>query len=237
MGEKGFRILRLTIIAAALAVISHAGSGETFAATVTVNIGDNWFCDSSFTGQVCHTPINTGDTIMWNWVGIGMHSTTACSDATFSTCGTAQGWDSGIKTIGTFSNTFNTAGTFYYRCNFHPMTMRGTIDVVFQDSDSDGWSDAAETTIGTDPLDACADTTTPDDERGPGFGEPVPPWPPDLNDDRSVTGFDLNAIAGVIGQNVPPAPVRRDISLPPNGSVTGADLNAVASRIGKICTP
>jgi len=37
--------LRLTIIAAALALIGHADSGKTLAATVTVNVGDNWFCD------------------------------------------------------------------------------------------------------------------------------------------------------------------------------------------------
>jgi hypothetical protein len=138
---------------------------------------------------------------------------------------------------GTFSRTFNSAGTFYYRCQIHT-SMRGQIDVVVPpDSDGDGWSDAAETTIGTDPLDACADTTTPDDERGPGFSEPVPPWPPDFNDDRSVTGADLSAVAAVIGQSAPPAPVRRDVSLPPDGAVTGADLSAVAGRIGTSCVP
>ena len=81
--------------------------------------------------------------------------------------------------------------------------MRGRIDLVVPpDSDGDSWSDAAETAIGTDPLDACADTTTSNDERGPAFGEPVPPWSHDLNDHRSVTGTDLSAIAAVIGQSV-----------------------------------
>jgi hypothetical protein len=65
----------------------------------------------------------------------------------------------------------------------------------------------------------------------------VPPWPPDFNDDRFVTGFDLSAIAGVLGETVPPAPVRRDIGQPPDGTITGLDLSAVASRIGTVCTP
>ena len=59
-------ILKLTIIAGAVAFIGHADSGTTLAATVTVNVGDNWFCDSSFAGQVCPRSINTGDTITWD---------------------------------------------------------------------------------------------------------------------------------------------------------------------------
>src|SRR2546427_6575409 len=107
---------KLALIAVAVAAISHADSGETRAATVTVNVGDFWFCNSSFSGSVCPTRIATGDTVTWNWVGGAAHSTTACSDGTFSTCGAAQGWDSPIMTSGTFSRTFNNTGTFYYRC-------------------------------------------------------------------------------------------------------------------------
>jgi len=72
-----------------------------------------------------------------------------------------------------FSRTFNTTGTFFYRCEVHPTTMRGRIDVVIQDSDGDGWGDAAETTIGTDPLDGFADTAT-NDERAPASENPCP---------------------------------------------------------------
>jgi len=93
------------------------------------------------------------------------------------------------------------------------------------DGDDDGWNDAAETTIGTDPLDACADNGSDST------------WPPDFNNDGAVTGFDLNAIAADIGKNVPPAPARKDIAPdPPDGSITGADLSAVATRIGRTCT-
>src|SRR6266516_930817 len=66
---------KLAVIAIALGVISHADSGETTAATVTVNVGDLWFCNSSFSGSVCPTSIRTGDTVTWNWVGSASHST------------------------------------------------------------------------------------------------------------------------------------------------------------------
>jgi plastocyanin len=186
---------KVIVIAIALAVISHADSGETNAATVTVNVGDFWFCDSSFSGGVCPTSIRTGDTVTWSWVGSALHSSTACSDANFNNCGVAQGWDSGIKSSGTFSRTFNTGGTFFYRCEVHTGAMRGRIEVI-QDSDGDGWSDAAESIIGTNPLLKCG----------------MDAWPVDFNNDGSVTGFDLSAVAGVIGQNVPPAPARRPAS-------------------------
>ena len=48
----------------------------------------------------------------------------------------------------------------------------------------------------------------------------------------------MDAIAGDIGEPVPPAPVRTDIAPdPPDGQITGADLDAVAARIGQGCTP
>jgi len=65
----------------------------------------------------------------------------------------------------------------------------------------------------------------------------VPPWPPDFTDDRSVSGADLSAVAAVIDQSVPPAPVRRDIGQPPDGAITGAELSAVAGKIETSCTP
>ena len=67
------------------------------------------------------------------------------------------------------------------------------------DSDCDGWPSTIaasgrgpETTIGTDPSDMCADTGTAFNERGPGFGEPLSPQPPDFNDDRFVDITDIN---------------------------------------------
>ena len=212
---------KLTVIAIALGVISHADSGETTAATVTVNIGDLWFCNSSFSGSVCPTSIRTGDTVTWNWVGSASHSTAACSDANFNNCGAAQGWDSGIKSSGTFSQTFNSAGAFFYRCQVHPTAMRGRVDVL-QDSDGDGWSDVAESTIGTNPLLKCGTDA----------------WPADLNNDGFSDISDIVEVGGSFGKAAPPAPPRRNVAPdPPDAFVDITDIVRLGGLFGKSCTP
>ena len=50
---------------------------------------------------------------------------------------------------------------------------------------------------GTDPTDACADDTTPDNERGPDFGEPLSPWLFDINDDQIASISDVLLYIGV----------------------------------------
>ncbi len=90
------------------------------------------------------------------------------------------------------------------------------------DSDNDGWSDAAEAIIGTNPALACGTNA----------------WPVDSDNDNFVTSADLSAVAAVIGQAVPPAPARRDISPDlPDQFITSADLGKVAGVIGRGCTP
>ncbi len=75
--------VKIAVIAVTLTVVGLAGNGQTSAATATVNVGDFWFCNSTFSGSVCPTSIKTGDTVTWNWVGSASHTTTACSDGTF----------------------------------------------------------------------------------------------------------------------------------------------------------
>jgi len=90
------------------------------------------------------------------------------------------------------------------------------------DGDNDGWSDGAETTIGTNPALACG----------------LDANPADFNSDQSFTGFDLSAVAADIGKAVPPAPARKDIAPePPDGFITGDDLSTVAGLIGRTCMP
>jgi len=87
------------------------------------------------------------------------------------------------------------------------------------DEDNDGFYDSTEDYTGTDRLNACGDGA----------------WPPDLDDDRSVTGSDLSQVGEILGQKVPAVPVRNDLN--PDGVITGADLSAVAGRIGTSCEP
>jgi len=99
--------------------------------TVNVDVGDVYFCSASFAGGVCDTPISAGDTVTWNWVGSLPHTVTQC-DATFTTCPPPGGFDSGTMTGAgsTFSQTFNTPGTFPYQCNIHGAGMRGRVIVA-----------------------------------------------------------------------------------------------------------
>ena len=189
--------------------------------SVMVNVGDNWFCNPSYEGGVCPTSIWTGDTVTWNWVGNLPHTTTACSDANFNNCAAAQGWDSGIMTDGTFPHTFNSAGTFYYRCDIHPQ-MRGRIDVI-QDTDGDGWSDAAESIIGTNPSAACGTNA----------------WPADINSSGFVDTGDLGMLTNDFGDAVPgAAPARHNIAPDiPDGFIDTGDIGRLTNLFGKGCGP
>jgi glucose/arabinose dehydrogenase len=98
------------------------------------------------------------------------------------------------------------------------------------DDDNDSFPDSIEDHTGTSVLQSCSTDAIPNNEV-------VDARPTDLNDDRSVTGADLSAIAGDIGKNVPPAPVRKDFAPDPVGdnAVTAADLSRVAGVIGSSC--
>ena len=89
------------------------------------------------------------------------------------------------------------------------------------DSDNDGWTDAAEAIIGTNPALACGTNA----------------WPVDSNSDSIITSADLSEEAAVIGQAVPPAPARRDIDPQdqPDLAITSGDLSQVAAVIGQSC--
>jgi len=51
------------------------------------------------------------------------------------------------------------------------------------------FSDCIESFVGTDPTNACADTSTPNDEADD-------KWPPDINDDQFINTFDLVPLVG-----------------------------------------
>lgn len=74
------------------------------AATVAVNVGDNFFSPSTVT-------INVNDTVNWSWIGFSQHSSTSNTGV----------WDSGIHGRGfSFSRQFTAVGNFPYFCRVHP---------------------------------------------------------------------------------------------------------------------
>ena len=111
------------------------------AVVATVRIGDFFFCDPGGPKpciQPHDTTINVGDTVTWEW-GVGgtgtifRHTTTNCAD-NFVPCNEPREWDSAslFQSSGTFSHTFgaeDVGKTFSYRCEIHPLTMRGRIIV------------------------------------------------------------------------------------------------------------
>ena len=92
------------------------------------------------------------------------------------------------------------------------------------DSDSDGWPDAAEAIIGTDPFDNCPDSPTDD------------AWPADINNDAASDISDLVVISGSFPRSVPPAAARHDIAPdPPDGFVDITDMVRIAGHFGQSC--
>ncbi len=72
--------------------------------------------------------IAPGETITWNFNAPLPHTTT--SDTNVG----PEVWDSGVLTSGTFSHTFNTAGTYPYYCAVHSFPggtlMNGVVEVL-----------------------------------------------------------------------------------------------------------
>jgi plastocyanin len=60
--------------------------------------------------------ISQGGTVTWNF-NSGSHSTTRTG---------SESWDSGIKSSGTYTRTFNNTGSFGYVCKLHS-SMTGTV--------------------------------------------------------------------------------------------------------------
>jgi hypothetical protein len=113
---------------------------------------------------------------------------------------------------------------------FHP-SLQGQTNLaagswaVF-DIDADGWSSGAESTIGTDPLDNCAHTSTDN------------AWPADINNDTISDISDISSLSANFGKSVPPAPARDDVAPdPPDGFVDITDISRLAAQFGKACGP
>jgi hypothetical protein len=143
----------------------HSSRDAGAQTTTTVNVGNFYFCSAASQGGICDTNITAGDTVMWQWVGGSSHTVTQC-DPSFTTCPTVGGFDSGSMTSGTFSQTFNIAGAFEYRCNIHPTLMRGRVNVAAQQ---------ATPTATAGPTASTSTTPTPAQTSAP--GQTISPTP------------------------------------------------------------
>jgi plastocyanin len=75
--------------------------------------------------------VDAGDVVRFNFVneGIEDHTMTIFRDPEYSQPleGATTGVEEGIQTF-TFLATFDEPGTYYFRCDFHPTEMTGTIE-------------------------------------------------------------------------------------------------------------
>jgi len=127
-----YAVLLAVLGMSSVAVAGLALSGGPAAGvqeTTTVEVGDYYFCDPSYVNGVCETTVNDGETVAWQWVGSEVHTTTECA-GDLDACPEPHLWDTELMDSGSFSFAFDTPGTYLYRCQAHPIEMRGQITVL-----------------------------------------------------------------------------------------------------------
>jgi plastocyanin/uncharacterized protein (DUF2141 family) len=103
---------------AALMWLSSTYSRLAAGTVTTVSVQDDVFVPSS-------SSIHAGDTIVWHWDGSDHNVTSTSHPEAWTATATVS------STTFTFTNTFNTAGTFPYECTIHAdIGMLGTINVA-----------------------------------------------------------------------------------------------------------
>jgi hypothetical protein len=90
------------------------------------------------------------------------------------------------------------------------------------------WRDVVEMSVGTNPLDRCADTPTANDEADD-------KWPPDFDDNRSVNVVDFTLWK--VDYPSPPKPLNARADLNASGSVNVLDFGAWRPYFGTACAP
>jgi len=122
------RLAAVTVFIVAAALLAQPAAAQE---TVTVDVGDIWFCDVSFMGGVCDTTIAAGDTVVWDFgPALLPHTTTACGASCDSPTSDPL-WDSGLIVDGsTYQYTFTQPGTYLYYCLVHLNMQRGRIIVL-----------------------------------------------------------------------------------------------------------
>lgn len=87
--------------------------GNNTSTSNSISVGNDFYSPSA-------TTVKVGTSVTWTWNSSGVDHSVTLDD------GSA---DSGVKSSGTFSHTFSTAGTYKYHCKVHGSAMSGTITV------------------------------------------------------------------------------------------------------------
>lgn len=90
--------------------------------TAAVEVGDNFFKSSrNASSNPAVDTIAVGGSVTWTWGGSTSHSVRSQGSPSLTS--------SAIMTSGSYSFTFNTAGTYTYDCAVHGASMTGTVVV------------------------------------------------------------------------------------------------------------
>jgi plastocyanin len=168
------------VVAIALALIVWLGQNDSgvSAANTTATVDRDWFVSSvcevdlptdgtTDLPAACEINITEGDTVTWggsgNWNG--NHTVTGCADLAAIQ---ADGGCAGVGPIGDSGflgddstwgpRTFNTAGTYYYKCNAHAQVMLGKVVVAAAPVDSVGPT-TSSVVAGPSPTNGAASVT------------------------------------------------------------------------------
>lgn len=102
-------------------------------------------CQQAQPDTSCTAVINAGDSIRWVApapLAIRFHTVTECTDNNFNNCGAGVAPGNPIEDSGVlappdpgpsgwpYEVQFDNPGIFYYRCEIHPSTMRGVVQVL-----------------------------------------------------------------------------------------------------------
>ncbi len=99
--------------------------------TVTVTVGDLFFCGPMLAPAACRTAVKQGDKVLWDYTaGSVQHTVTHCGDSCDSPTSVPLFDSEPISPGQSFSFTFDVPGTYLYRCRFHPEAMRAQVLVV-----------------------------------------------------------------------------------------------------------
>jgi plastocyanin len=113
------RLLPLPALPLLLALAAPAS-----AATTTVGVHDDYF-GTDPNGTFVAVQINPGDTVHWQWGGTSDPHTVTSTPSNLTTRFRTGEHDGNFS----FSKTFNRRGRFTFRCEVHPDTMRGAVQV------------------------------------------------------------------------------------------------------------
>lgn len=193
------------LIALAALIWAHAaGLSPAFAQdTVTVAVGDFFFCGSALPGGAgCRTAVKQGDKVLWDYTsGSAQHTVTHCGDSCDSPTSAPLFDSQPLSPAQSFTFTFDAPGTYFYRCRIHPQAMRAQVLVVPPEATVPATGPAIATATPQTRVRAPSPAPTPTSPASPPGGAGSPSSAP-LAPDASPTAQ--------VSPTAPPSPAVRE---------------------------